>query len=328
MLYCRKHPYDEWAGRFGKPYLCWDRAVARPAPMAAHHAHNHVHSTDYGCAFAIGIVLNLGFVVVEAIYGFIAGSMALVADAGHNLSDVLGLVVAWGGAKMAQSAASRRFTYGLKKASILAALINALLLLVAIGAIAAEAVRRLFDPAPADGATVMAVAAVGIVINGATALLFARGRTHDVNIRGAFLHMSADAAVSATVVVAGYLMLATGQLWIDPVMSLAIAGVIFWSSIGLLKESVWMSLAGVPAGIELDEVEAELAAIDGVVAVHDLHVWPLSTTETALTAHFVAPAAESDQLLGTARELLRTRFRIAHSTIQVERAAPDDCSDC
>ena len=299
-----------------------------PATMAAYHAHNHVHAADYGRAFAIGIVLNLGFVVVEAIYGFVAGSMALVADAGHNLSDVLGLVVAWAGAKMARTSASPRFTYGLKKASILAALINALLLLVAIGAIATEAIRRLFNPAQTDGAIVMAVAAVGIVINGATALLFARGREHDINIRGAFLHMSADAAVSATVVVAGFLILSTGQLWIDPVMSLAIAGVIFWSSISLLKESVWMSLAGVPAGIELEEVEAELASLDGVLAVHDLHVWPLSTSETALTAHLVAPNAESDQLLGTARELLRTRFRIAHSTIQIERAAPGDCVDC
>jgi len=296
--------------------------------MAAGHSHAHVHATDYGRAFAIGISLNLGFVVVETIFGFLAGSMALVADAGHNLSDVLGLVVAWAGAKMAQTSASRRFTYGLKKASILAALINALLLLVAIGAISAEAIRRLFNPAPADGATVMAVAAVGIVINGATALLFARGREHDINIRGAFLHMSVDAAVSATVVVAGFLMLSTGQLWIDPVMGLAIAGVIFWSSIGLLKESVWMSLAGVPAGIDVDEVEAELGSLDGVLAVHDLHVWPLSTTETALTAHLVAPAVESDQLLGNARELLRARFHIAHSTIQVERQAPGDCTDC
>jgi cobalt-zinc-cadmium efflux system protein len=301
--------------------------------MSAGHSHGHtprfeVGASDFGRAFAVGIALNLGFVVVETIYGFIAGSMALIADAGHNLSDVLGLVVAWAGAMMARASPSRRFTYGLKKASILAALINALLLLVAIGAIAAEAIRRLFHPTVADGATVMAVAAVGIVINGATALLFARGRAHDINIRGAFLHMSADAAVSATVVVAGFLMLSTGQLWIDPVMSLAIAGVIFWSSIGLLKESVWMSLAGVPAGIDVDEVEAELGSLDGVLAVHDLHVWPLSTTETALTAHLVAPAAESDQLLGRARELLRARFRIAHSTIQVERQAPGDCTDC
>lgn len=296
--------------------------------MSAAHSHDHSHAADFGRAFAIGISLNLGFVVVEATYGFLAGSMALLADAGHNLSDVLGLVVAWAGAKMARTSPSRRFTYGLKKASILAALTNALLLLVAIGAIAAEAVRRLFNPSLPDGATVMAVAAVGILINGATALLFARGRKHDINIRGAFLHMSADAAVSAAVVLAGLLILTTGQAWIDPVMSLAIVAVIFWSSFALLKESVWMSLAGVPAGIDVDEVEAGLASLDGVIAVHDLHVWPLSTTETALTAHLVAPAVESDRLLGSARELLRTRFGIAHSTIQVERRAPDDCTDC
>ena len=290
--------------------------------------HNHNHANNFGRAFAIGIALNLGFVVVEAIYGFIAGSMALIADAGHNLSDVLGLVVAWAGARMALRSPSRRFSYGLKKASILAALINALLLLVAIGAIAAEAVRRLFNPSLPDGATVMAVAAVGIVINGATALLFARGATHDINIRGAFLHMSADAAVSAAVVVAGLLILTTGQQWIDPVMSLAIAAVIFWSSIALLKESVWMSLAGVPAGIELDEVEFALSSLPGVTAVHDLHVWPLSTTENALTAHLVAPAVEPDTLLASARDLLRGRFNIDHSTIQVERQAPGDCIDC
>ncbi len=296
--------------------------------MSAGHSHDHSHASDFGRAFAIGIGLNLGFVIVEAVYGFLAGSMALLADAGHNLSDVLGLVVAWAGAKMARTSPSRRFTYGLKKASILAALTNALLLLVAIGAIAAEAIRRLFNPATTEGATVMAVAAVGILINGATAMLFARGREHDINIRGAFLHMSADAAVSAAVVVAGFLILTTGQQWIDPVMSLAIAAVIFWSSFGLLKESVWMSLAGVPAGIDVDEVEAELGSLAGVIAVHDLHVWPLSTTETALTAHLVAPDVESDQLLGSARDLLRRRFHIAHSTIQVERQAPGDCGDC
>jgi cobalt-zinc-cadmium efflux system protein len=296
--------------------------------MSAGHSHDHAPRSDYGRAFAIGISLNLGFVIIETAYGFLAGSMALIADAGHNLSDVLGLVVAWAGTMMARSSPSPRFTYGLKKASILAALVNALFLLVAVGAIAAEAIRRLFNPATADGATVMAVAAVGIVINGATALLFARGRAHDINIRGAFLHMSADAAVSAAVVAAGFLMLSTGQRWIDPVMSLAIAAVILWSSVGLLKESVWMSLAGVPAGIDVDEVEAELGSLDGVSAVHDLHVWPLSTTETALTAHLVAPDAESDRLLVSARELLRARFRIAHSTIQVERRAPGECSDC
>jgi len=274
--------------------------------------------TDYGRAFAIGISLNLGFVVVETIFGFRAVSMTLLADAGHNLADVLGLIVAWAGSMMARTSPSPRFTYGLKKASILAALVNALFLLVAIGAIVGEAVRRLFHPATADGVTVMAVAAVGIVINGATAWLFARGRSHDINIQGAFLHMTADAAVSAAVVVAGFLMLMTGQRWIDPVMSLAIAAVILWSSIGLLKESVWMSLAGVPAGIDVDEVEAALELLDGVVGVHHLHVWPLSTTETALTAHLVVPERMTDELLARARQMLHDRFHIQHCTIQVE----------
>ncbi len=303
--------------------------------MSAGHAHDHSDSHShadapgYGRIFAIGIALNLGFVVVEAVFGFLADSMALVADAGHNLSDVLGLVVAWGGATMARANPSRRFTYGLKKASILAALANALFLLVAIGAIAAEAVRRLLHPVTPDGMIVIAVAAVGIVVNGTTALLFARGRAHDINIRAAFQHMAADTAVSAAVVFSGFLILWTGQRWIDPVMSLAIAAVIFWGSIALFKESVWMSLAGVPLGIELDEVEAALGSLSGVVAVHDLHVWPLSTTETALTAHLVAPAVgATDELLRAARDMLHARFRIAHSTIQVERRDPGDCGDC
>jgi cobalt-zinc-cadmium efflux system protein len=295
------------------------------------HSHNHDHGHDYGHgrAFALGIALNLGFVLVEAAYGVIGNSMALLADAGHNLSDVLGLVVAWAGASMARTSPSPRFTYGLKKASILSALANSLFLLVAVGAIAAEAVRRLFHPTPAEGATVMAVAAVGIAINGATALLFARGRANDINIRAAFQHMAADTGVSAAVVFSGFLMLRTGQQWIDPVMSLAIAAVILWGSIGLFKESVWMSLAGVPLGIELEEVEAELGALDGVAAVHDLHIWPLSTTETALTAHLVVPGVgASDALLRIARTMLHDRFRIAHSTIQVEQRHPADCGDC
>jgi len=221
---------------------------------------------------------------------------------------------------MAKRAASPRFTYGLKKAPILAALANSLFLLIAVGAIAAEAIRRLLHPSPTEGGTVMAVALVGIVINGGTALLFARGRHHDINIRGAYLHMAADAAVSAAVVVAGAVILWTGQQWVDPAMSLAVAVVILWSSIGLLKESVWMSLAGVPAGIELDAVELALGELVGVETVHDLHVWPLSTTETALTAHLVAPdVASTDELLGRARAMLHDRFHIEHCTLQVER---------
>jgi cobalt-zinc-cadmium efflux system protein len=294
------------------------------------HGHGHAHGepADFGRAFAVGIGLNLAFVIVETVFGFLAGSMALVADAGHNLSDVLGLVVAWAGATMARRSPSRRFTYGFKKASILAALANALFLMVAIGAIAAEAVRRLFQPAPAEGMTVIIVASVGILINGFTALLFARGRNHDINIRGAYLHMAADAGVSAAVVVSGFLILWTGQFWVDPAMSLVIAAVIFWGSFSLLKESVWMSLAGVPSSIDLDEVEAELERLDAVTAVHDLHVWPLSTTENALTVHLVSPDGTSDALLERARNMLHDRFGIEHSTIQIERAHPAHCVTC
>jgi cobalt-zinc-cadmium efflux system protein len=294
--------------------------------MGAGHDHEHQHApADFGRAFAIGITLNLGFVAVETVYGFIANSMSLLADAGHNLSDVLGLVVAWSGAIMARRAPSPRFTYGLKKAPILAALANSLFLLIAVGAIGAEAIRRLFHPSSTQGETVMIVAGVGILINGLTALLFARGREHDINIRGAYLHMAADAAVSAAVVFAGLVILWTGQRWVDPVMSLAVAVVILWSGVGLLKESMWMSLAGVPSGIDVDLVEAELQQLDGVETVHDLHVWPLSTTETALTAHLVAPGVDStDALLRAARRMLHDRFRIEHCTLQVERSHLED----
>jgi cobalt-zinc-cadmium efflux system protein len=292
---------------------------------AGHDHHDHRAKADFGRAFAIGIGLNLGFVAIETVYGFIANSMSLLADAGHNLSDVLGLVVAWAGAAMAKRAASPRFTYGLKKAPILAALANSLFLLVAVGAIGAEAIRRLFHPSSSNGETIMIVAGIGIAINALTALLFARGREHDINIRGAYLHMAADAAVSAAVVFAGLVILWTGQRWVDPIMSLAVAVVILWGSIGLLKESAWMSLAGVPSGIDVDVVEAELAELDGVETVHDLHVWPLSTTETALTAHLVAPGVTStDTLLQEARRMLHERFRIEHCTLQIERNHLED----
>jgi len=288
------------------------------------HAHSHAPA-DFGRAFAIGISLNLGFVAIETVFGFIANSMSLLADAGHNLSDVLGLVVAWAGAIMARRAASPRFTYGFKKAPILAALANSLFLLIAVGAIGAEAVRRLVHPSTTDGETVILVAVAGIAVNGLTALLFARGRASDINIRGAYLHMASDAAVSAAVVFAGVVIIWTGQHWVDPVMSLAVAVVILWSSVGLLRESVWMSLAGVPAGIDVDQVEIALAALDGVDTVHDLHVWPLSTTETALTAHLVAPgAASTDRLLLAARAMLHDRFHIEHCTLQIEREHLED----
>ena len=301
--------------------------------MATHaHSHSHSHShapTSFGQAFAIGIALNIGFVAIETVFGFYANSMALLSDAGHNLSDVLGLMIAWAGGMMARASASPRFTYGLKKASILSALINALFLLIAVGAIGAEAIRRLFHPSHTQGGTVIVVAAIGILVNGITAFLFARGREHDINIRGAFLHMASDALVSLAVVFAGFVILWTGQEWVDPVMSLAVAVVILWGSIGLLKESVWMSLAGVPSGIDVDQVEIALGEIEGVEAVHDLHVWPLSTTETALTAHIVTAQADyPDALLESARSLLHDRFHIEHCTLQVERHHPAHHSDC
>ena len=304
------------------------------APDHAHaHAHDHAHAhshaqTSFSRAFALGIALNLGFVTIETVFGFYSNSISLISDAGHNLSDVLGLVVAWASAVMARRAASARFTYGLKKAPILAALFNSLFLMVAVGAIGAEAVRRLFHPASTNGETMIVVAAVGILVNGLTALLFARGK-HDINVRAAFMHMAADAFVSIAVVFAGAVILLTGQQWVDPVMSIAVAVVILWGSVGLLKESMWMSLAGVPSGIDLDRVEEALAALDGVDAIHDLHVWPLSTTETALTAHMVTAQADyPDALLESARAILHERFRIEHCTIQVERSHPAHHRDC
>lgn len=298
------------------------------------HAHSHSHghghtSRSFGRAFAIGILLNLSFVVAEVVFGFLANSMSLLADAGHNLSDVLGLVLGWAAAMMARRGPSPRLTYGFKKAPILAALANALLLLLAVGAIASEAVRRLFHPTATEGGTVIIVAAVGILINGLTALMFAGGRHEDLNIRGAYLHMAADAFVSIAVVVAGLAIMWTGREWIDPAMSLAVAIIILWGSIGLLKESVWMSLAGVPRGIDVEEVELALAKLEGVDGVHDLHIWPLSTTETALTAHIVTAQADyPDALLESAQKLLHDRFHIEHCTIQVERDHPAHHKDC
>ncbi len=309
-----------------------DHAHSHDHPQVRAHAHSrdyghsHAHAPiDFGRAFAISIALNLGFVVAETAFGFIANSMALLADAGHNLSDVLGLVVAWAGAVMAKRASSPQFTYGFKKAPILAALANSLFLLVAVGAIGAEAIRRLLHPTVTEGGMVIVVAAIGILINGATALLFARGRERDINVRAAFQHMAADAAVSAAVVFAGFVILWTGQQWVDPVMSIAVAIVILWGSFGLLKDSIGMSLMGVPAGIDVDVVEAELARLDGVETVHDLHIWPLSTTETALTAHLVAPDVQStDALLQAARAMLHVRFTIEHCTLQIESSHLED----
>ena len=291
-----------------------------------HHGHDHAPPTDFSRAFAIGIALNLAFVVIEAGYGFAANSVALLADAGHNLSDVAGLCVAWAGAALAARPPSKRFTYGLRGSSILAALLNALLLMVALGAIVLEAVQRFGEPSAVVGPTVAVVAGIGILVNGVTAWLFASGRKGDINIRGAFLHMAADALVSAGVVVAGLVIWRTGLGWIDPVVSLVIAALIFWQTWGLLRESVEMSLGAVPRGIEFDQVDAALCGLPGVVRVHDLHIWPMSTTEPVLTAHLVMPAGQpGDAFLRDARALLHDRFGIGHATLQVETGA-GDCS--
>ena len=287
-----------------------------------HHAAGHSHApADFGRAFLIGITLNVGFVGIEATYGIWANSMALLADAGHNLSDVLGLILAWIGATLVKRKPSPRFSYGLKKSSILAALLNAILLLVAVGAIIAEAIRRLSYPTESDGAVVMTVAAIGIGVNGLTAWLFARGRRHDLNIRAAFQHMTADAVVSAGVVVSGLLTLRTGLAWIDPATSLAVAAIILWGTWSLLSESMMMTLAGVPKGIDPELVGRALRKLGGVVDVHHLHIWPLSTTETALTVHIiVAKEADRDVVLRQANAYVQKMFAIAHSTIQVESA--------
>ena len=293
-----------------------------------HHGHDHDHGpVDFDRAFLIGIVLNTAFVAVEAAYGFLANSMALLADAGHNLGDVLGLVVAWIGARLVQRRASPRFTYGLKKSSILAALINALLLLVAVGGIGAEAIRRLIDPEPANGSTVMIVAGIGILVNGLTALLFASGRKGDLNIRGAYLHMLADAAVSAGVVIAGIGITLTGAGWIDPVTSLVITLVIAWGSWGLLRDALRMGLLAVPDGIDQAKVRSFLESQPGVSAVHDLHIWPMSTTENAITAHLVMPGGfPGDRFLHDLAHQLAHDFGIGHPTFQVETLAETGCA--
>ena len=290
---------------------------------AQHDGHGHHHApADFGRAFLIGLVLNVGFVAVEAVYGFSTGSTALLAYAGHNLSDVLGLLVAWGGMILAKRAANHRFTYGYRGSTILAALFNALLLLVALGAIALEAVQRVLDPSPVAGATVSLVALAGIAVNGVTAWMFAHGRDHDINIRGAYLHMMADAAVSAGVVISGLLIVWTGKAVIDPLTSLAIVAYIFWGTWGLLRQSVAMSLSAVPPHIDLVRVEAELLASPGVAKVHDLHVWHMSTTETALTAHLVMPGGSpGDAFLADVQERLAHNHAIDHATIQIETGA-------
>ena len=286
------------------------------------HAHGGAHAhapASFGKAFAIGIALNTGFVIVEAAYGFLGNSVALFADAAHNLGDVLGLLVAWIASVLVRRAPSARFTYGLRGSSILAALFNAIFLLLTIGGISWEAIQRLGHPEPVSGKTMMIVAAIGIVINGVTAWLFASGRKHDLNLRGAFMHMAADALVSAGVVVVGLVILITGWLWLDPLVSLAINAVIVWGTWGLLRESVGMSLAAVPNQIDPVEVRRSILSRKGVASLHDLHVWAMSTTEIALTCHLVMPDGHpGDAFIHELCADLADRFKINHATVQIE----------
>lgn len=306
--------------------------MAHDHPHGQHHSHGHGHShghahapASFDRAFAIGIALNLGFVVVEIVMGLAAHSLALLSDAGHNASDVLGLAVAWGAAWAARRPPSPQFTYGWRRASILASLVNAVALLVAVGAIAAQAIGRLAHPGSIDAHTVIAVAVAGIAVNGFTAWLFARGRKGDINIRAAYAHMASDAVVSAGVALAAGAILLTGWLWLDPLASLVVAAVIVWGSWGLVRESARLSMDAVPQGIDATRVGAYLRALPGVTATHDIHIWSMSTTEIALTAHLCVPGpGPHDALLARAAHDLAHAHGIGHATIQIE-ADPSAC---
>jgi len=317
---------------------CWESTAGATLHASQSYAmtHHHTHPPGTACghghahglapehfdrAMAAGVALNTLFVAGEAVAGVVSGSLALLADAGHNAGDVLGLLLAWGAAWLARRPPSRRYTWGLRRSTIYAALANAVLLLVACGGIAWEAVHRLRSPESVAGPVVIAVAAVGVVINTLTALLFLRGHG-DANVRGAFLHMAADAAVSLGVVLAGVAIALTGAAWIDPLVSLVVAAVIVAGTWGLFRESLDLALDAVPRGVEPEAIEAALAALPGVAEVHDLHVWGASTSEISLTAHLVAAdGVDRDALLAAAETLLRDRFRVAHSTIQIEGVA-------
>ncbi len=293
-------------------------------------AHDHHHRfMNYDRAFAFGVALNVGFVIVEAAYGIMAGSLALLADAGHNLSDVLGLLLAWGANYLVRRKPTERRTYGWRKSSILAALVNAVILLVALGGIAWEAIRRLGTPVPVAGKTIIFVALVGVVINTATALLFLSGRKSDLNIKGAFLHMVADAGVSAGVVIAGVAILFTGRLWIDPAISLVITIIILFGTWRLLRDAFDMAMDAVPRDIDPEAVKVYLSSLPGVNSVHDMHIWAMSTTETALTAHLVKPDPEDDDvLIEKASKGLHDQFGIDHITLQWERRpSTNQCGD-
>jgi cobalt-zinc-cadmium efflux system protein len=286
-----------------------------------HAHHHHPHAAGHDRAFAIGAALNVGFVVAEVGFGLLANSMALLADAAHNLGDVLGLLLGWGAAWLTRRPPSGRRTYGWGRSSILATLLNATILLIGVGAIGVEAVRRLVEPSTVNEPIVMVIAAVGILVNGGTALLFMRGSGEDINIRSQFLHMATDAAVSASVVVAGALIWVTGWLWLDPVVSLGIGAVVVGATWGLLRESIDLAMDAVPNGVAQDEVEDYLVSVPGVLEVHDLHIWGLSTTQTALTAHLVCNDPAAERSLHDVTTVLRDRFGIGHATLQIETDA-------
>ena len=285
-----------------------------------HGAHGHAPAS-YGKAFAIGLVLNLSFVVAEWIFGVSANSLALMADAAHNLGDVIALLLAWMAIGLAKRAPSARFTYGLRGSSILAALLNAAALMLITGGLGWEALRRISNPSPVEGSVVIWVALVGVAVNGFTAWLFMQGGKKDLNLRGVYLHMAGDAAVSLAVAVAGAVVLYTGWFWLDPALTLLVSAVILWSSWGLLRQSLGLALQAVPEGIEQPAVRECLASLPGVADVHDVHVWAMSTSENAMTAHLVIPGRHpGDEFLRTAAALLEERFGIHHATLQIEIA--------
>lgn len=293
-----------------------------------HHDHAHHHPAPSDKRYTIAIALNLSFVAIEGAAGFFANSTALLSDATHNLSDVLGLALAGGAAWLAKQQAGEQRTYGFSKATVLAALANALVLVIACGGLLWEASSRLFAPEPTQPLLIMAVAAAGVAINGATAMLFLAGRKEDVNVRGAYLHMLADAGVSAAVIVAGALIYFTGMSWIDPAISVVVVLLILWGTWGLLKESLDLSLDAAPAHIDVAKVRDYLAAQPGVTAVHDLHVWAMGATKPALTAHLVRPEGGDDAFLAKVADGITHKFGISHVTLQIERALRDDCEHC
>ncbi len=292
------------------------------------HAHDHAHHSsgpaDFGAAFAGGVALNTAFLIAELVFGYLANSLALISDALHNFSDVIALLLAWGATYLGRKLPTETHTYGYRRASILAALINAGLLLMAVGGIVVEAINRLYQPMPVVGHTVVLVAVLGVIINGATALLFMSGRDRDLNIRGAYLHMAADAGVSLGVALAAVAIMLTGWHWIDPVVSLGVAAVVLAGSWGLARDSVNLALDAVPRGIKLSQVQEYLAALDGVDEVHDLHIWAMSTHETALTVHLVRPSGHNDAFLHHVCEELARKFNIHHATLQIETSG-DAC---